>query len=202
MNEEGKLLVISGPSGAGKSTVISRVMANDPNIVFSVSATTRQPRNGEKDGTDYYFITKPQFENMIEQGQLLEYAQYVENYYGTPKQTVLESLANGQDVLFDIEVQGALQVKKAYPRAILIFLIPSSFDEIERRLRGRGTDSEEKIARRIETARRECRFIENYDYIVLNDDPDIAAGEIKSILTAEKCRLIERKKYVTEVCSL
>lgn len=202
MNESGKLLVISGPSGAGKSTVISKVMAAAPNIVFSVSATTRSPRAGEKDGSDYFFITKPQFEEMVQTGQLLEYASYVENCYGTPKKPVLDNLEQGRDVLFDIEVQGAMQIKAAYPQAILIFLVPSCFDEIERRLRHRGTDSDEKIARRVETARREYRFVDNYDYIVLNDDPDVAAGEIKAILTAEKCRLAERKKYVAEVCSL
>ncbi len=202
MNESGKLLVISGPSGAGKSTVISKVMAAAPNIVFSVSATTRSPRAGEKDGSDYFFITKPQFEEMVQTGQLLEYASYVENCYGTPKKPVLDNLEQGRDVLFDIEVQGAMQIKSAYPQAILIFLVPSCFDEIERRLRHRGTDSDEKIARRVETARREYRFVDNYDYIVLNDDPDVAAGEIKAILTAEKCRLAERKKYVAEVCSL
>ncbi|NLH01625.1 MAG: guanylate kinase [Clostridiales bacterium] len=199
MNESGKLIVVSGPSGAGKSTVISRVMENDKSVVFSVSATTRAPRAGEHEGVDYFFIDKKHFESMIDNGELLEHTQYVDNYYGTPKLPVLENLSKGFSVLFDIEVQGAMQIKKQYPEAILIFVIPSDFSEIEKRLRKRGTDSEEKIQQRIKTAKIEYLMALNYDYIVINDDPDLAAFEIKAIITAEKCKTVNRKKYLTEV---
>jgi len=199
MNECGKLIVVSGPSGAGKSTVISRVMEADKSVIFSVSATTRKPRSGEREGVDYFFTEFGKFEAMIENDELLEYAQYVENYYGTPKAPVLENLEKGLSVLFDIEVQGALQLKQQYPEAILIFVIPSDFSQIEKRLRTRGTDSEEKIRQRIKTAKTEYSMALNYDYIVINDDPDLAAFEIKSIITAEKCRANNRKKYLDEV---
>jgi len=202
MSECGKLIVVSGPSGAGKSTVISRVMEQDKSVVFSVSATTRKPREGECEGVDYFFIDTQHFRKMIENGELLEYAQYVDNYYGTPKAPVLDNLEKGLSVLFDVEVQGAMQIKSLCPEAILIFVIPSEFSEIEKRLHARGTDSEEKISQRIKTAKYEYSFAMEYDYIVLNDMPDTAADEIKSIITAEKCRAVNRKKYLTEVCSL
>ncbi|MEA4896571.1 MAG: guanylate kinase [Oscillospiraceae bacterium] len=199
MSDCGKLIVVSGPSGAGKSTVISRVMEQEKNIVFSVSATTRKPREGERDGIDYFFVDTDSFKKMIAEGELLEYAQYVENYYGTPKAPVRNNLEKGLSVLFDIEVQGAMQIKKICPDAILVFVIPSDFSQIERRLHTRGTDSEEKIRQRIETAKYEYSMAMNYDYIVLNDDPDMAANEIISIITAEKCRAVNRKNYITEV---
>ena len=202
MNECGELIVVSGPSGAGKSTVISRVMEDNGGVIFSVSATTRKPREGEEDGVDYFFTDCEHFETMIENGELLEYAQYVGNYYGTPKAPVLDSIAKGLSVLFDIEVQGAMQIKEKCPDAILIFVIPSDFTQIDKRLHSRGTDSEEKIQQRIKTARNEYSMALNYDYIVINDDPDLAAYEIKSIIAASKCRAVNRKKYLTEVCSL
>ena len=202
MSDCGKLIVVSGPSGAGKSTVISRVMEQDKSVVFSVSATTRKPREGEHEGVDYYFIDTEHFKKMIDSGELLEYAQYVDNFYGTPKAPVLENLEKGLSVLFDIEVQGAMQIKSLCPEAILIFVIPSEFSEIEKRLHARGTDSEEKISQRIETAKYEYSFALKYDYIVLNDVPGTAAAEIESIITAEKCRTENRKIFLNEVCSL
>lgn len=202
MSECGKLIVVSGPSGAGKSTVISRVMEQDKSVVFSVSATTRKPREGEHEGVDYFFIDTEHFKKMIENGELLEYAQYVDNYYGTPKAPVLDNLEKGLSVLFDIEVQGAMQIKSLCPEAILIFVIPSDFSEIEKRLHARGTDSEEKIQQRIKTAKLEYSVALNYDYIVLNDIPETAATEIKSIITAEKCKAEDRKIYLKEVRSL
>ena len=202
MSDSGKLIVVSGPSGAGKSTVISRVMEQDKSVVFSVSATTRKPREGEHDGIDYFFINTDSFKRMIENDELLEHAQYVENFYGTPKAPVYENLEKGLSVLFDIEVQGATQIKSICPEAILIFVIPSEFSQIEKRLHTRGTDSEEKIAQRIKTAKHEYSMALNYDYIVLNDDPDTAANEIKSIITAEKCKAANRQNYLIEVNSL
>lgn len=202
MNDCGKLIVVSGPSGAGKSTVISRVMEADKSVVFSVSATTRKPREGEREGVDYYFTSFERFRQMIENDELLEHAEYVDNCYGTPKAPVVANIEKGLSVLFDIEVQGAMQIKDRCPEAILIFVIPSDFSQIEKRLHARGTDSEEKIQQRIKTARFEYSMALNYDYIVINDDPDSAANEIKSIITAEKCKSAERKNYLTEVCSL
>lgn len=202
MCESGKLIVISGPSGAGKSTVIKRLIDANPNIVFSVSATTRAPREGETDGVSYFFVDKPRFEEMIEKGELLEYARYVDNFYGTPREPVYNNLIQGKDVLFDIEVQGAMQIKRTCPTAILIFMVPSSFSEIEKRLRGRGTDSDEIIRHRLETARNEYRYAPDYNYLVLNDDPAKAVEEIEAILKAEKCRMSDRQNYISEVLSL
>ncbi len=199
MTEKGKLIVVSGPSGAGKSTVIARVMKDDPSIAFSVSATTRAPRKGEIEGRDYYFVDRDIFEKMIDNAELLEHAQYVGDYYGTPKLPAFENIEGGKSVIFDVEVQGAAQIKLKCPEAVLIFIIPSDFSQIEKRLRRRNTDSEEKIAKRIETARREYAMAEKYDYIVINDEPETAANEMKAIITAEKCRASYRKKYLNEV---
>ncbi len=200
--ERGKLIVVSGPSGAGKSTVIARLMREDPDVVFSVSATTRPPREGEIDGKSYFFVTREKFQSMVENGELLEHAEYVGNCYGTPKAPVLASLKAGKSVLFDIEVQGAAQIKAQCPEAILIFVVPSDFSQIEKRLRARGTDSEEKIQGRLMQARRECERATNYDYVVLNDDPDRAADEMRSIITAEKCKMANRRNYLNMEVSL
>jgi guanylate kinase len=196
MSERGRLIVLSGPSGAGKSTVISKVMQSRDDLAFSVSATTRTPRDGEVDGVNYYFISRQGFEGMIERCELLEHAEYVGNLYGTPRGPVEESLDSGISIILDIEVQGALQVKRRMPEAITIFLVPPSFDELERRLRGRQSESEEKILRRIETARREYAVAGQYDYIVVNGDPYTAANELNSIITAEKCKTANRTKFI------
>lgn len=199
MSEAGKMIVVSGPSGAGKSTVISRVIAANDRLMFSVSATTRAPRAGEQEGVNYFFTDKDRFREMIDRGELYEHACYVDNYYGTPKAPVIENLSRGLDVLFDIEVQGAAQMRARCPEAIFIFIIPSEFSQIEKRLRNRGSDTEEKIKKRIQTARYEYEMAQNYDYIVINDDPDVAAAEVNAIITAEKCKLANRQKYLTEV---
>lgn len=199
MSNKGLLIVVSGPSGAGKSTVISRVMRDDPDCVFSISATTRPPRGAERDGVEYYFVGRERFEQMIEKGELLEHAEYVGNYYGTPKAPVMKSIDKGKNVIFDIEVQGAMQIKRQCPEAILIFVVPPRFSDIEKRLRGRKTDSEEKILARLETARREYKQAEQYDYIVVNDDPELASDEMDAIITAEKCRTKYRKNFILEV---
>ena len=202
MSERGSLIVVSGPSGAGKSTVISRLMRENPDIVFSVSATTRAPREGEVDGKNYYFVTREKFKSMVDNGELLEHAEYVGNCYGTPKAPVFESIENGKSVVFDIEVQGAAQIKQQCPEAILIFVVPSDLSQIEKRLRARKTDSEEKIRGRLEQARRECERAKNYDYVVLNDDPDRAAEEMRSIIIAEKCKMANRRHYLNTEVSL
>jgi guanylate kinase len=201
MCEAGKMIVVSGPSGAGKSTVLSRVICENPELVFSISATTRAPREGEQDGVNYFFVDMDRFRQMIDQGELYEYACYVDNFYGTPKAPVIQNISRGLDVLFDIEVQGAAQLRARCPEAVFIFIIPSDFSQIKRRLRGRGSDSEEKIQKRIQTARFEYEMARNYDYIVINDDPDVAASEVRAIITAEKCKTASRQKYLTEVFS-
>jgi guanylate kinase len=199
MAESGSLMVVSGPSGAGKSTVIARLMQMRKDVAFSVSCTTRSPREGERDGVNYRFIDRPAFEEMIAQGAFLEHAEYVGNLYGTPREPVLEKMAAGVSVVLDIEVQGAALVKASMPEAIMVFLAPPSLSELERRLLHRGTDSEERIRSRLETARSEYRRASSYNYIVINNDPNVAAEELSAILTAEKCRVSRRTKWISEV---
>lgn len=197
-DKKGVLVVISGPSGAGKSTVIRRVVERRNDIFFSVSVTTRPPRPGEEDGKDYLFISKERFLQMAAAGELLEYAQYVDNFYGTPMEPVDNALAAGYNVLLDIEVQGAAQVLSKRDDAVSVFLCPPSLFALETRLRGRGTDSEERIVQRLLTARSEYKKAENYSYIVVNDDADVAADELNSIVTAARCRMENRIEYILE----
>lgn len=186
--ERGKLLVISGPSGVGKSTVISGMRALHPDMYFSVSATTREKRAGDKEGVTYLFRSREEFEEMIRSGALYEHAQYSGNYYGTPKAPVEERLSAGLDVIMDIDVQGAMQLQEKCADAVLIFLAAPSFSVVEQRLRGRGDTSEEDIEKRLLQARWEYQQAPRYDYIVINDARERAVKEIDSILTAEKLR--------------
>lgn len=188
MNKRGTLFVVTGPSGAGKGTVLKKVMAATDHLYFSISATTRAPRPGEIHGVHYHFITRESFAQLIREERLLEHAEYVGNFYETPLDPVLEHLAQGDDVILEIEIQGAKQVKARYPEAALVFIAPPSFDELERRLRGRGTETEETILRRMDTARRECAHMDAFQYIVLNDTPENGAYELISIITAHRCR--------------
>lgn len=197
-NEKGLLVIVSGPSGAGKSTVITKLSKLRPDIRFSVSATTRLPRPGETDGRDYWFKTREEFFNMVKADAFLEHAEYVGCCYGTPAGPVDENLLAGYNVLLDIEVQGAAQVMEKRPDAVSVFLCPPSMAELERRLRGRGTDSEEKIRDRLMAAHREYGQIRKYGYIVINDDADKAVRELDSIITAEKCRGGKRLQYLME----
>ena len=192
----GQLIVLSGPSGVGKSTVISELLGQRQDIYFSVSFTPRQPRVGEADGVNYNFVDRAEFERMIAAGELLEHAEYVGNYYGTSLKVIQEKLDAGIDVLLDIEVQGAAKVRAKCPEAVLIFIIPPSFEELSRRLRGRNTDSEETIAGRLQKAREEYQQIPNYDYLVVNDKVSAAAAEIIAILLAEDCRTRNRLHLV------
>lgn len=195
---KGKLLVLSGPSGAGKSTVIAKLLEKREDISFSISATTRSPRPSEEEGISYYFRSFEEFEKMIATGEFLEHARYAGNCYGTPRGPVEELLRSGRTVVLDIEVQGALQVKRAMPEAVMVFLTPPNITELEKRLRGRGTDSEEVIALRLQTAQHEYTLAEKYDYIVINDIAENAASEIDAIITAEKCKMADRIELITE----
>lgn len=188
MCERGKLLVISGPSGAGKSTVVAKAIEGRTDICFSTSVTTRSPRPGEVHGREYFFVNFERFREMVENDELLEHAEYVANRYGTPRSYVEKRLDEGMNVLLDIEVQGARQVRKKMPEAILIFIAPPSLVELERRLRGRGTDTERAIEGRLIRARQEYQEADFYDYLIVNDDVDKAAAKLNAIIEAEHCR--------------
>jgi len=180
--EKGKLVVISAPSGTGKGTVINELLRLRPDFIFSVSATTRKPRQGETNGVEYLFLSHAQFKKMIDHGDFLEYASYVGEFYGTPLKPIKENLEKGITVILDIEVQGAKQVMSKDIEAVTIFITAPDMQELENRLRGRGTDSEEKIASRLERARQELEEKHHYDHIVINDIAARAAKEILSIL--------------------
>lgn len=189
MSERGLLIVLSAPSGCGKSTVVSALMQRRDKLKFSVSATTRAPRAGEVDGRDYFFVSHEKFAEMVEKGEFLEHAQYVENRYGTPRASVERELDAGNDVLLDIEIQGAFQVRAQRPDALMVFLLPPSFEELEKRLILRGKDSPEVIRRRLEVARRECLEAEKYDYRIVNDDVERAVNEFSDIIEAERRKI-------------
>ena len=186
--QKGLLIVISAPSGTDKTTLCHMLLEEFPNMEFSISYTTRKPRPGELNGRDYFFVDRKTFERMIEEGDFLEWAEVYGNLYGTSKSQVLKALKEGKDILLDIDTQGALQVKKNFPEAVLIFILPPSLKELERRLKKRGTDDEETIKKRLQIAREEIRKALEYDYIVVNDILEVAFERLRSIITAEKCR--------------
>ncbi len=193
MKQTGKLFVISGPSGAGKSTVVFKAIEGREDICFSTSVTTRKPRPGETDGKEYFFVELDRFREMVENDELLEHAEYVANSYGTPRAYVEKQLKSGMNVILDIEVQGARQVNEKMPEAVKIFIIPPSIEELKKRLEGRGTDTERAIEARLIRARQEYREADFYDYIIINDDADKAAGELAAIIVAEHCKAADRR---------
>lgn len=184
----GKTFIISGPSGVGKSTVLNALFEKRENLYFSVSATTREARPGEEDGVHYHFIDTDTFQKWIEQDEFLEHAEFVGNFYGTPKKYIHSAMENGQDVILDIEVQGAQQVVDKMPEVIRIFVAPPSWKELERRLTERGTDSAEKIRKRLQRAQDDFSTAAVYDYFVINDTVDNAVAELDAIITAEHCK--------------
>ena len=200
MKKQGILTVISGFSGAGKGTVVRRLMEKYPeDYCLSVSATTRAPRENEIPGVHYLYVTKEEFEQMIEEHQLLEYAQYVDNYYGTPRKFVEDEMAQGKDVILEIEVQGAMNVREQYPDAILIFITAPSAQSLRQRLAGRGTESEEVISKRMKRAAEESQDINEYDYIVVNDDLDTCVHSVHSIIVGRKCLRENNTEFIETI---
>lgn len=185
MNQQGILVVVSGFSGAGKGTLMKELLKRYDNYALSVSATTRQPREGEKDGEDYFFVNREYFQQMIEEGRLVEYAQYVNHYYGTPRDYVEKKMAEGKDVILEIEIQGALKVKKRFPDALLIFVTPPSAGELRRRLVGRGTETIEVINARLRRAAEEASGMEAYDYLLINDEIDACVEQMHQLINLQ-----------------
>jgi guanylate kinase len=198
MEKKGLLVVISGFSGSGKGTLMKELLKRyDDTYALSISATTRSPREGELHGREYFFVTKAEFEKMIENEELIEYAGYVGNYYGTPKPYVLSKLLEGKDVILEIEVQGATDLKKRYPEAVMIFITPPDKKTLEKRLIGRGTESKAQIENRLERAAKEADSIKNYDYLIINDDIDETVEKIHNLIQVQHC-LIKYNKEVIE----
>ena len=199
---KGVLLIVSGPSGAGKGTVCSEYIKRRPETFLSVSATSRSPRPGDKDGETYFFKTRDEFEKLISDDGLLEFAEFCGNYYGTPKAPALRAMEEGRDVILEIEVQGAYKVKEKCPDAVLVFVLPPSPEILRERLTGRGTESPEIIEKRIGEANREIMRGANYDYIIVNDKLDLATDKLENIADAEKIRVCRNKEYLKNVWNL
>ncbi|MFG6327007.1 MAG: guanylate kinase [Lachnospiraceae bacterium] len=195
----GVLVIVSGFSGAGKGTVMKRLMEKYDSYSLSISATTRKPRDGEEDGREYFFKTVGQFEDMIEKGQLIEYAKYVGNYYGTPKEYVEKQLDEGRNVILEIELQGALQVKEKKPETVLVFLTPPCADELENRLRGRGTEDDETIKARLKRAEEESDYMKKYDYILINDDLEKCVDDLNGIIRSERWKTDRNDSMLAEI---
>ena len=199
MDRKGILVVVSGFSGSGKGTLMKALVEKYHQYALSISATTRRPREGEQDGREYFFKTREEFEQMIAEGAFIEYAQYVENYYGTPKAYVEEQLANGKDVILEIEIQGALRIKEQYPDALLLFVTPPSAEELKRRLTNRGTESAEVIEARLKRAAEEAEGVEAYDYIVVNDDLEACTERLHQLIEAQHSRTSLQKEFLNRI---
>lgn len=198
LNRKGLLLVVSGPSGAGKGTICKALLNKNDQIKLSVSATTRKPRNGEVHGVNYFFIEKEEFTKMIENGEFLEHAQIYDNFYGTPKAAIIECLEKGQDVILEIEMQGARQIKEVYPEGVFIFVLPPSLEELKSRIVGRGTETKEEIEKRFSCAFEEINQIVNYDYFIVNEDIEKSVNDVESIICAEKNKVIRYKNNIID----
>lgn len=198
MPKKGVLVVISGFSGAGKGTIMNELIQQYP-YFLSISATTRKPREGEIDGREYFFHTEEEFEHMIAEGELIEWAQYVGNYYGTPRRAVEQQLEEGKDVLLEIEMQGGMLVKEQFPQAVLVFITPPSYQDLTSRLEGRGTENAEEIRRRLARARQEAAYMDSYDYIVVNDDLSEAVNRVHEIITNEHYRVSNNRDLIAGI---
>lgn len=196
---KGVLVVVSGFSGSGKGTIMKRLLEKYDNYGLSISATTRQPREGETHGKEYFFQTTEEFEEMIKQGQLIEYAQYVGNYYGTPKAYVEEQRNRGKDVILEIEIQGAMKIKEQYPDTVLLFVTPPSAEELKRRLVGRGTETEDVIESRLVRAVQESEGMELYDYLIVNDDLETCVDEVHAIIQSEHDRASRNGSFIEKI---
>ena len=196
MSGKGLLVVLSGPSGAGKDTVLKSLMQKEPGVRLSVSATTRAPREGEEDGKDYFFLSRPRFEELVENGKMLEHAEYCGNFYGTPSEPIEAWQAEGCDVILEIEVQGGAQIKTKRPDCVSIFILPPSLEVLEKRLRRRGTDAEEAIQKRLATTKSEIAQAMHYDYVIINDDLEPAVEQVAEILRTEKLKTIRNHDFI------
>ena len=199
MNKEGILIVVSGFSGAGKGTLMKKLMQDYDNYALSISATTRQPRVGEEDGREYFFRTKEEFEKMIAKDELIEYARYVENYYGTPRTYVEQQLEAGKDVILEIEIQGALKVKEKYPDALMLFLVPPDAQTLKERLVGRGTETADVIHDRLERAAQEAQEMGSYEYIIVNDDLDTCVKQVHELIQSAHCKKSHNTAFIKEL---
>ncbi|MBR2971196.1 MAG: guanylate kinase [Clostridia bacterium] len=195
----GLLIVIAGPSGAGKGTIYNSLLERVPNTIASISATTRKPRGVEQDGVHYFFKSVDEFEKMIERDELLEYADVFGNYYGTPKKFVMDSIESGKNLILEIDVVGAAQIKRKFPSCVMMFIMPPSFEVLEKRLRGRATDSEESIVRRLSEAKRELSTYEMFDYIVFNDDLQQAISQAEAIICAERNKIYRNESKIKQL---
>jgi len=198
LNRKGLLLVVSGPSGAGKGTICKALLNKNDKIKLSVSATTRKPRNGEVHGVNYFFIEKEEFTKMVENGEFLEHAQIYDNFYGTPKAAIIECLEKGQDVILEIEMQGARQIKEVYPEGVFIFVLPPSLEELKSRIVGRGTETQEEIEKRFSCAFEEINQIVNYDYFIVNEDIEKSVNDVEAIILSEKNKVTRYKKNIID----
>lgn len=196
---KGILLVISGFAGTGKGTLVASLLEKYDNYALSVSATTRAPRPGEADGVHYFFKTHDEFQQMITDGELIEYAQYVGNFYGTPRAYVEQQMEQGKDVILEIEIQGALEIKKKFPDALLLFVVPPSADTLEQRLRGRGTETPEVIRQRLKRAVEEAEFVKDYDYLIVNDDLITCVDEMHAIIQSEHFRTFRSAEFIEQL---
>ena len=197
--KKGLLIVISGPSGAGKGTIYGKVTSQLPDMFKSISVTTREPREGEVEGINYYFRTNEEYQKMLSCGEFLETAKVYDHYYGTPAAPIFAEIEKGNDVILEIDVQGAQSIKKLYPDSIAIFIMPPTFEILEQRLRGRKTENEESLALRISSARDELLQYKLFDYFVVNDDADIAAEKVLKILAAEKCDISRNADFINDL---
>ncbi|MDY2794438.1 guanylate kinase [Peptostreptococcus porci] len=199
VKKKGLLIVISGPSGAGKGTICKKLVEKHEKINLSVSATTRKPREGEIEGVSYYYKSKSEFENMIDNDEFLEFAKIYENYYGTPKKTIFDEISKGNDVILEIEMQGAMQVKKSYPESVFVFILPPSLSELKSRIVGRGTETNAQIEMRFNSAYNEIKLVGEYDYFVFNNVVEKSVEDIEKIIMSEKMKVIRYKDEIIDL---